>query len=36
VEIEATHPEGFTAEVQEKVRKGSADLKFDQSDFSEY
>lgn len=35
VEIEASYPEGFPVEVQEKVRKGSADLKFEQSDFSE-
>ncbi len=35
VEIEAMRPDGFPAEVQEKVRKGSADLKFEQSDFSE-
>lgn len=34
VEIEATYGEGFPTEVQEKVRKGSADLKFEQSDFS--
>jgi hypothetical protein len=36
VEIEATHPDGFSDEVQEKVKKGSDALKFEQSDFSEY